>query len=66
MKLRRAATFAFLCGLLLPGCSSSHDGWFANPCPTKWTIRTFYVERGTNALEKSDEMIVEAGLEAAP
>jgi len=48
--------------LLLAACSSSHDGWFANPCPNPLTIRTFYSDREIETPTKSDEMIAEATL----
>ncbi len=51
-------------GFLLGGCSYSHDAWFANPCSSELTVRTFFVERDTSGMEKSDEMIAEAALTA--
>lgn len=47
---------------LLGACSRSHDAWFANPCDQALTVRTFYVERGTSGMEKSDDQIAEATL----
>ena len=61
---RAAIIVVLITGFLLGGCSYSHDGWFANPCPTELTVRTFYVQRDTSGTEKSDDMIAEARLTA--
>ena len=61
-KLLTAGAFT-LAAVALTGCSKSHDAWFANPCPQSLSIRTLYVQRGTDATKASDEVIASATLE---
>lgn len=48
--------------LVLSACSKSYDAWFVNPCGHPLTIKTFYVERGTDPPRKSADLIAQAVL----
>ncbi|HZX55247.1 MAG TPA: hypothetical protein VFE86_11230 [Ilumatobacteraceae bacterium] len=48
--------------LVLSSCSSSYDGWFANPCAAPLVVRTFYAEHVNGVVQSSDDVIAEATL----
>jgi hypothetical protein len=58
---------AFVAGLAvasigLGACSSSHDGWFANPCAGNLKVEVLYADRDSKEPAPSDEVIVTATL----
>lgn len=63
MRLRLVVALA-LATMGLSACSSSYDGWFANPCPHPVEIRTLWPERDSDPVRASDDAMAQATLPA--